>query len=410
MNSFSRRTRLSVCALEDRTAPAISVLVQGGILTLTDDGASDTVVVTADANNLMAVTVNGANAGSYTATNGLVVNLGSGDDTLTFDLNGNTTSLLNVALRGGLGNDSIEVSGGTLHAGLVIDGGLGNNSLTIGGATVNGPQIQVGGLGLNTVLLGGATITGSTLVTRATSLNLGGTNFNGNLTISNVLPSTTTTVFSGNTIKGNVLYRGGVGIDQVSFGGVTSNGGITLRLGDGNNSVSFDPGNDIGFTSITAGKGNNTIATANGGTIGGLSISLGDGNNALSFVGQMDGDVFVRAGKGNDSISMGTFLNVAGNFELHLGDGNNSLSGDGNVGGALIYMAGNGVNTLNLSSSTNSGYAIVVVSGAGNDSFTFTHTTGNFDPASFDINLGKGKNTFNVVNTTITWPSRVLGI
>lgn len=115
MKTFSLRQRLYACALEDRTVPAATAIVKNGVLTIVGDTAGDNVQVTVNAANSMDVSVNGGAAQTFTVPKGIYATLGSGNDTFTLDLNGNTTNLLNVYIQGGAGDDTIMITGGTLR-------------------------------------------------------------------------------------------------------------------------------------------------------------------------------------------------------------------------------------------------------------------------------------------------------
>lgn len=104
----------------------LSVAVNSGILTLTGGSSGDTFVVAKSGSNLN-VTENGGAPQSFTLAgiNGILANLGAGDDSVTIA----NDVLVNSTLNGEAGNDTLHGGGGAD----VLDGGTGTDGL-YGGA------------------------------------------------------------------------------------------------------------------------------------------------------------------------------------------------------------------------------------------------------------------------------------
>src|SRR5262245_51172800 len=110
------RFRPALESLEGRLVPAnVNTSLVLGNLTLTDDGASS-ITISQPAANLIRITpgdgttINGQ-ARAVTiqdVTGNLSVNLGTGDDSLTFDLSDTSISVGNVSITGTTGNKTVR--------------------------------------------------------------------------------------------------------------------------------------------------------------------------------------------------------------------------------------------------------------------------------------------------------------
>ena len=142
-DSNFNRASLSLESLDCRALPSVTATLQGPVLVLTSDSASDTVVVE-DVGTQIRVTVNGQSIGEAPRSmfQGVVFQGNGGDDIFV-----NASSLLAVA-DGGDGND-ILASFSTSQNFFV--GGNGNDILIGGG----GDDFLIGGAGDDT-LFGGA--------------------------------------------------------------------------------------------------------------------------------------------------------------------------------------------------------------------------------------------------------------
>jgi Ca2+-binding RTX toxin-like protein len=186
--------------MEGRDVPSVTAPTPvGGVLTITSDDASDTVVVSTDAatGNLV-VTAVGQQTFTFSSAdvNQIVFIGGAGDDIFV-----NQTDIATVAL-GGTGNDILVAGSAASYL-----FGEGGNDILVGGA---GNDVLLGGAG-NDFLLGGAG--NDILVGEAGNDTLGGGD-------------------------GNDILFGGAGTDFV-FGGA----GTDSQFGGHDNDDSFD---DIG--------------------------------------------------------------------------------------------------------------------------------------------------------------------
>jgi hypothetical protein len=402
--------RLRFWQFEDRITPAVSVAMNSGALVLAGDNTNNDVVITVNAGNTLDVQVNGAPAGSFNPTAGLFATMGTGNDKVRLNLNGNTATLTNVVIRGGDGLDELSIESGTLQASVWLFGGNGNDKLTIGGATITGAALVLdGGAGDDNALLGGSTITANTWVSRAQNVSLGGANITGNLVILPGEAKTTTAGSSGSEISGNFYYVGTSADDHLNLSGGTIVGGsVYARLGNGSNSVDILPGAELNRVQIWGGTGNDTVSIA--AETKNIDMVLGNGTNSVTFGGAtVTGNLRIWGGNGADSVAMNAHGSVTGNISLYMGNGANSFDGAQNVGGTFNYVGGSGVDTVSLTSPRTTSYAVRLHLGAGDDAFTYTHVTGNQDVSSFYLNFGAGTDTFTH-NVPITWPSIVIGL
>lgn len=350
----SRRTRPTQNAaleqLEQRTLPAISVLLVGGneLNISSDDG--DAIRVRSLGGNVSVETASSASGlllpdtsiGIVPAANIQSIIINGGDQENTIDLSGVTAAdFPNVSLievRGHHGDDTIigspdlannlfgDDGADTITTGSgndVVDGGDGADSLTTGA----GDDSVLGGDGSDAIATGDGNDT----------VNAG----NGQDTVS--LGNGDDSVFAGN---GEDLVLGEAGNDTLN-----GDGGIdTVNGGDGDDSIlggefadvlNGDAGNDFingqgGNDSVDGGVGDDTLFGAAGhdsliGNFGDDSIQ-GQADNDTIQAG--DGDDTVLGGAGRDSIN-----GDSGNDVLKGQGGNDTLTGGG---GADLVDGGDG--------------------------------------------------------------------
>jgi Ca2+-binding RTX toxin-like protein len=303
-----RRSKLALTNLEDRSVPAITgATFAGGVLTITADGADDTIevvlvgtssvrVLEGQAQTERAVTGGPVSVAGMTQ---IVINAGAGSDTVIVDNRLREPATINGEagadnLTGGGGHDTINTGGGVEFE--TANGQSGNDTIT-GGA---GDDLLLGGLGNDQ-------ITG-----------LGGTN---NL--------------QGGA--GNDTLVGGTGIDDIAgnagHDSIVGGSGDDRLRGDDN----FGPaGND----SINGGAGADQISGGNGndqldGGVGNDRVEGGFGNDLIvggpaTVVGDTDADQ-IFGGVGNDTLEGGAdndaLFGEAGKDSLVGGAGMDSLSG-----------------------------------------------------------------------------------
>ncbi len=310
------RKRLTpVECLEARKLLAITPMFAAGQLTVTGDGANDTVSIsTIDVAGSPQVTVNGQSIGTgvdASAVTSIVANLGGGNDTMnlsSLDFS-KFTGLTNnsVTLNGQSGNDTLT---GT-SLGDILDGGDGNDTLD-GGA---GDDHLIGGSG-NDTLIGGA---GDDLID--CGLNNDVVSFSG---IGNLGSDTIVQPASGN-------------LDTLVF----SNFGGAITIDIGTTALQVARVAQLSLTLSDANGFDNVQGTAYADTIygnsGGNSLMGNGGDDTIYGRG---GNDWLDGGAGNDYLygedGADNLLGKGGNDFLHGGTGDDTLNGnEGND-----YLAG----------------------------------------------------------------------
>ena len=325
------------------------------------NGSSNVFVVGQDATNRLTVSEAGSQFVIDSSVVNVIVNGGSGDDTITIgNLAGVAASVLSI--NGGNGDDTLSAAGSSLgDVRLSLSGGIGLDSIigSSGSDTIDGGDgndTVLGGLG-NDSIFGGAGV--DRLNGEAGDDSIDGGDDNDGL----------------NGGDGNDSLIGGSGDDSLRGG----NGNDTASGGFGADTLNGEAGNDSldggsGTDTLTGGDGNDTLsggaeADSITGDAGTDSIFGGDGDDTIDAG---DGNDTVQAGDGNDVVNGGL-----GDDAINGGDGNDTINGgagrdvlvggDGNdvlVGGADIdtLLAGDGDDTLNGQGSTD-----VLATGEGTD-------------------------------------------
>ena len=451
MRSPRNRARPSLEILEDRTVPATVRLVSGNLLVsnLLVEGGRASLLVQATANNTFQVVdteggFGSASLGTYSVAGNIIITGTNASDSITVNLNGHSYGG-NLEINGGNGNDSVVVTG-TAGTASVIGGnvtlvhGPGNESvslntttgstLTIGGSVVADnttnafSTFQLGNIGSsaegvfapsspttvggNVTLLGfsdnGTTpavqigdgqrdvIGGSLSVTNMSNNNasvvLGATipgaavpgteedvgvtvgpvsvaegNGNDTFTVLGFNPTAPTTPpFLGTTINGttNVQFGNGndyfnlPGISVVHSGGAQTifNGNVNFTAGDGNDSVSI-AGGAAGSGIGSQVNGNLTIHLGNGNNNFGDGVFLAGGNTGLDFTeASVTGNLNITAGNGNNIMDAGV-IQVGGNMNFNFGNGNEGTAAVPFLirqppGGTINWTSGNGNTALEV--------------------------------------------------------------
>jgi len=144
-------------------------------------------------------------------------------------------------------------------------------------------------------------------------------------------PGALTNVFG---ITKGVTINTGTGNDTVDFSGDVG-GKLGVDLSDGNDTFILRASNYAGDVSIKGGAGNDSVTSATGGNVfvigGKLTVALGEGNNTLGFTttATIARDVLITSGTGNDSLAI---------------DGPNSFF----IGGNLTMLSGAGGDTVRV--------------------------------------------------------------
>jgi Ca2+-binding RTX toxin-like protein len=300
-----------------------------------------------------------------TATNNASIDLGAGNDSLTFGNFTNSASVANVeTVTGGSGNDTITL-GSPITPTMSVDLGAGANKLTLaaGGntGTISNVSTLIGGSGPDAITLTAALVSGS--------VDLGA----GNDTLALANGTNSATVSNVETLTG------GAGNDSITLGAAAVN--ASIDLGAGNNILTFG-----GFTNsatvnnvqtIIGGSGNDAVALASVLTAG-MKIDLGSGSNSLSLAngantGTIDNVGTLVGGSGADTITFGA---AAQNASIDLGAGNDRL------------IFGNFTNTATVAN------VETLTGGTGNDTVTLTTPLTN----SISVDLGAGSNKLTLAN------------
>ena len=253
------------------------------------------------------------------------VNLGEGNNTITFDGN---SKLINTNLGAGAGNDEISMTNGTK---------ITNSNILMGD-------------GINTLN-----------ITRDSTEDNSDINLN------------------------SVKIQGGADRDEVNISDTTGESKVKLEndtsinLGDGNNEVTIDGKVQLGNIEnptkkiITTGSGRDIITLQNGATMEGRVIETGEGNDHVNvFDGASLNFAKIETGKGDDVVRFdhltanrlqGYSYSAATDTKINMGDGRDTLvvygmGNKGNYAGRTsdfqqvnVDMGDNGVKTVQMYSS-----------------------------------------------------------
>ena len=360
-----KRGDFAVEALEPRVLLSAQLL-PGGILAIIDqDGSDDTLEITAGAADGEVDLNAGLDVGdatSFTGVNGIFVDLGDGDDSVTIaaDIVNVAGASYGVTLEGGNGADTLVggVGDDTLIGGdgddLVIghdgDDLLGDNLDAIGNAGDDTYAFE-DGWGADTIV----DASGEDTIDMAGGLTGGALGEYGDdpatADVTFTIGSVSATDGGGNTIThaGDTIFNinGGDGDDSFVFedGAALGDGSGDIDGGDGDDTIDYSAWGDSVTIDLTDGgstgvTGIDSVETVIGGD--GDDLITGDGGDG-DFTGG-DGADTIDGGDGSDTID-----GEAGDDLIDGGDGIDDLTG------------GTGTNTLSFASST--GAATVDLSG-----------------------------------------------
>ena len=305
------------------------------------------------------------------------VNLGEGNNTITFDGN---SKLINTNLGAGAGDDTISMTNGTKVTNSKILMGDGENTLNItrdsteDNSDINLDSVKIqGGSDNDTVNIsdttGGSVADPKVKLENDTSINLG----DGNNEV---------------TVDGSVLL------------GKIENGTPTKKI-------------------ITTGSGRDTITLQNGASIEERVIETGEGNDHVNvFDGASLNFAQIETGKGDDVVRFdhltanrlqGYTYSAATDTKINMGDGRDTLvvygmGNKGNYAGRTsdfqqvnVDMGDNGVKTVQMYSSkietTN------ITTGSANDLIEIKHDS--LMEGRNNINTGAGVDTVKILDSKI---------
>ena len=195
----------------------------------------------------------------------------TGDDTVTIEDNGGTTSEFN----------------GTLS----VDSGAGINTLTLKSTTVRRGNVSViGTTGQDTVNITGTTLT------------------NGTLTVNTGAGVGTVTLASLALSRGNLSVIGTTGDDTVNITGTTlTNGTLSINSGAGVGTVELTTVTlERGNLSVIGTTGNDTVNLTNTTTSNGtLTLDAGAGTNTMNLLGVFaSGNATLKGTTGQDTVTI----------------------------------------------------------------------------------------------------------
>jgi hypothetical protein len=437
------RFRPALELLEGRLTPAgnVTTSLVGGNLTITDNAATSQLAISQPAANEIPITpdagttINGK-AGPVTimgVTGNLNVKLGTGADTLAFDLSQHDISVGNVSITGdtgpktvltntagtthtlnvhgnfkeifGNGNEFTQLNQFDVSGNLTIDHANGNSFVFLGVDPANlGQQFNsvAGDLTVANVTASGAAASGFD-INALEETNVGGdvtsdmgrgdaTGFGGWTSVGS--QSNNSVTVGGNvtiTTRSGFLVGGDFANDGEEVQNAQVAGDVTMNLGSGvGNTALFGGGTSADSTSASdvriSGRGAHDAVTVAASTVlGDLAVSLsGKGGNAIAV----------------DSVS------VTGDTSLKAAGGSNSIAIDNQAPGSTfggrvdIAMTGSG-NLLEINSkhrrpkagTTTFDGEVSAKLGAGNDTLVLAEVGKVVFDAAASFNGGPGKNT-----------------
>jgi hypothetical protein len=189
----------------------------------------------------------------------------------------------------------------------------------------------------------------------------------------------------------NLVDEGETPATEVTVTGVRS---AHIRMGDGNDLVGIAGASFRGHVAISTGAGEDRVLIGTGGDAtelagqlpedlaveirGSLAINAGDDNDEISVDDATVGRLAVRAGTGDDAVSLGSDeaaeesearLQVRGGVHVSLGDGNDSLALEQvRARHGVLVRGGAGDDTVDAT--TVGGHVVAVVDGEGDDDVT----------------------------------------
>jgi hypothetical protein len=402
--------------LEGRLTPTgnVTTSLVGGNLTITDNTAASSLTLSQPAAGEITITpdagttINGK-AGPVTisgVTGGLNVNLGTGNDTLTFDLSQHSLAVANVSIAGSTGNKTV----------------LTNTAGTTNALDVHGNFKEILGNGTDFTMLHQFNVGGNMTIDHANGnalvflgidpANLGKL-FNsvaGALTVDNVTPSGA--VGSGfdvdaleeTNVGGDITAHMGLG-DPSGFGGWTSVGSLSSKSITVGGNVTITGHAFLAFGDFA----NDGEEVVNAHVAGNVTMDLGSGvgNTALfgsgtSASSTSANNVIIMGSGAHDAVTVGPSVVHSNLTVALLGPGGNSISVDDvSVAGDTALSASGGANTIAIDNlvpgSTFGGSVGIFMGGTNNLLEINSHSQGSPGTTTFDgmvlADLGAGNDT-----------------
>lgn len=433
---------LSVTMNKSNTLTVTESITTSGTYTVTEGSTtvgtfitSGITIIGTNSSDIITVSLRDNNTGGMSGI--LTIRSGNGNDTVSI-VGGSTNT---PVIRGGInadlgyGDDILSIGDAsrlTVRGTTVTNGNLGSDTLNIGtsASAITGTTLtSLSSTDFNIVTIG-PTATGTAAISQTATitpgtgsmgliftLNAAGTINKGVITGTSLADTITLNgVVSGNLSSGGdaLTVTTGLGNDSLSVGTVgsnTYNTGLTFNAGDGTDTFTTTSGSVIGGDLTlnmvsTVNDAGNTFNFATGTQVyGNLTISeitsanygnVGPANQSITFNGQVNGDVNLRLGDSDHTISFTLAAIGGGDYSGYLSVSNYTNNT------ALTSGAGTGTgdNTVTFDvGSASVTYIYTILLGSGNDAFTFTTTagtltlTGRATPPSSTLNGGGGTNT-----------------
>jgi len=277
--SLSRSARLLLETLESRSTPAGNVAATfsavTGTLTLTGDALdNDITITTSSLQTIVAgnngTLVNGSPSQAFTGVSHIVIRLNQGNDKLYFGVQGAST-----------GGNSFTIPGN-----LTIDLGAGDDDLTFSDSTVGGNTVIRGRQGTDSVVFGDSSsvaFSGNVTVLLEQGNDFFGTSFVGghifgnNLVIDGGQDGDFLLVDGADVAAGTLTMRGGAGDDGLYVQGSTVKK-LLMDAGAGDDFVGIQETTVQTYANIQLGAGDDGIAVDPTSTsIANVSSSVFDG-------------------------------------------------------------------------------------------------------------------------------------
>ena len=324
------------------------------------------------------------------------------DDTVT--VNSFQQLVGNQTLRGGAGDDTVNVQNNTNFSSSFIAQDEGNDTITLNAVTTSTVQGNVGN----------DTITTAGLVTSSV---VNGNQGNDTLNVNG-------------TTAGGLIYTG-IGFDALNINSNSSSGSV-FQANDQDDAITIAATVDIQNSTINGNQGNDTITVNNLSGFGGSTIFGGSGNDTVNAANALGDNLIINSNDGNDNVTTATgndtIVNSSGNDTIVTGAGLNNvttLAGNSNVtGGAnndtIAVGTGNdtvvgngGVDNITATAGANNltGGAAVdnITGGGGADTITglvgADVLTGGVGADRFITNAVGSSTASVAANTTVTFDS-----
>lgn len=422
--SLKNPLRPQVELLEDRSVPAVTSSFFNGNLVIRGDNFANTLDLINQGDSIFKITNTRGGVttslGTFNLTGNVTLQMGNSNDTINIDLTaGGTLSGRILTVRGGNGNDVLNIEGGTIGSIVNVDMGNGNDIVNIGGVigTAIGARAFIfnGGLGNDGFLAGnGSQFAGTLVLTRFNNIQFGDGE-NGvqalDVVVTNQGENTNNlAVFNPDALlAGNFTYVGGNLDDSVFLNGEIG-GNATLVGNAGSNSLDMQDGILGGNLNYVGGNfEDNVIFNAGTQILGSAVLNMFNGENTYTLVDAflVGGNMTIRSGGGVDDLTFGG--QVDGNLDVDLGNGNNTfeLIPSALIGGRLSYYGGAGVDTVTIDSTVAGDLRVYL--GVGADVFSYGANT-QVNSAYLDFGADFDNDTFNQNGAVVAWNQTLLNV